>query len=116
MKNTLKQQLREKAKNHKITMGVLALKNNINRKQYVQGALNLEALENKMKFLLNGGLFANNSQLQKDWTEYGSDAFSFETVTIIYDQENKYINYRQEIKKAEQAYISEADTELYQNP
>ncbi|MEE6127535.1 GIY-YIG nuclease family protein [Chryseobacterium arthrosphaerae] len=113
MKNTLKQQLREKAKNHKIIMGVLALKNNINGKQYVQGALNLEALENKMKFLLNGGLFVNNSQIQKDWTEYGSDAFSFETVTIIYDQENQYINYRQEIKKAEQVYLSKTDVEFY---
>lgn len=112
MKNALKQQLREKAKNHKITMGVLSVKNN-NGKEYVQGALNLEALVNKMRFLLNGGLFTNNAQLQKDWTAYGSDAFSFEFVTIIPDQDNPYINYRQEIQKAEQAYISGTDAEFY---
>ena len=113
MKNTLKQQLREKAKNHKIIMGVLVLKNNTSGKLYVKGALNLEALENKMKFLLNGVQFTHNSQLQKDWTEFGSDAFSFEIVTIIPDQENQYINYRQEIKKAEQAYVSRTDVDLY---
>jgi hypothetical protein len=68
MKNALKQQLREKAKSHTITMGVLSLKNITNGKQYIQSSLNLEALVNKMKFMLNGGLFTN-VQLQKDWAE-----------------------------------------------
>ncbi len=36
MKNALKQELREKAKAHKITMGVLSVRNNITEKQYVQ--------------------------------------------------------------------------------
>lgn len=112
MKNDIKQQLREKAKNHLITMGVLAVKNNKTGKQYIKGALNLEALVNKMKFLLQGNMF-NNIQLQQDWNEYGSDHFSFEFVTIIPTQENKYVNYRQEIVKAERAAISELDGEMY---
>ncbi|MBV8326346.1 GIY-YIG nuclease family protein [Chryseobacterium sp.] len=112
MKNTLKKELREKAKNHKITMGVIAVTNTINGRRYIQGSLNLEALVNKMKFLLNGGQF-NNSQLQKDWTEQGSDSFTFEFVVIIPSQENQYINERQEIKKAEQTFISEINNDLY---
>lgn len=112
MKNAIKQQLREKAKNQIITMGVLSVKNNRTGKQYVKGALNLEALVNKMKFVLNSGLFAN-TQLQKDWNEYGSDNFTFEFIVTIPYQENKYINYRQEILKAEQAAISEINGEIY---
>jgi hypothetical protein len=112
MKNAIKQQLREKAKNHVVTMGVLAVKNNRTGKQYIKGALNLEALVNKIKFSLNSGLF-NGVQLQQDWNEYGSENFSFEFISIIPTQENTYINYRQEIVKAERALLSEADGEVY---
>ncbi|UHO37603.1 GIY-YIG nuclease family protein [Chryseobacterium capnotolerans] len=112
MKNDIKQQLREKAKNHTITMGVLSVKNNRNGKQYVKGALNLEALVNKLKFLLLGNMF-NNIQLQQDWNEYGSECFSFEFIAIIPVQENKYINYRQEIVKAERAAVTKIDGEMY---
>ncbi|MEF9477749.1 GIY-YIG nuclease family protein [Chryseobacterium sp. RRHN12] len=112
MKNAAKKQLREKAKDHKTTMGVLAVTNTTNGKQYIQGSLHLEALVNKMKFLLNGGIFTH-PQLQKEWRESGSEAFIFEFVTIVPDQNNEYINYRQEIQKAEQAYISGVSTPLY---
>ncbi len=112
MKNAIKQQLREKAKNHVITMGVLAVKNNKNGKQYIKGALNLEALVNKIKFLLNGNMFTE-PQLQKDWNEYGSDYFSFEFIAIIPTQDNPYVNYRKEILKAEQTALSEIDSEMY---
>ena len=111
MKNAIKQQLREKAKNHVITMGVLAVKNNRTGQQYIKGALNLEALINKMKFSLNSGLF--NGQLQQDWNEYGSDNFSFDFINIIPTQDNKYVNYRHEILKAERAVLSKIDSEIY---
>ncbi|ASE63980.1 GIY-YIG nuclease family protein [Chryseobacterium indologenes] len=112
MKNTIKRELREKAKNHKTTMGVLSVTNATNGKQYIQGSVHLEALVNKMKFLLDGGLFADTS-LQKDWKELGSEAFTFEFVIVIPEQANPYVNYRQEISKAEKVFISEATTELY---
>ncbi|BFO66431.1 GIY-YIG nuclease family protein [Chryseobacterium sp. KCF3-3] len=112
MKNALKKQLREKAKDHTTTMGVLAVTNISNGKKYVQASLNLEALVNKMKFLLNGGLFTH-PQLQKEWTESGNDSFTFEFVVVVPDQNNEFINYRKEIQKAEQSYISGLTTELY---
>lgn len=112
MKNILKQQLREKAKDHKITIGVLSVKNNLTGKQLIHGALNLEALANKMKFQLNAGQFSN-SELQTDWKELGNDAFTFEFIYSIEPQENSFINYRQEILKAEKILVSEIKTELY---
>ncbi|WP_336704229.1 GIY-YIG nuclease family protein [Chryseobacterium indologenes] len=112
MKNALKKQLREKAKDHTTTIGVLAVTNISNGKKYVQASLHLEALVNKMKFLLNGRLFTNY-QLQKEWTELGSESFTFEFATIVPDQNNEYINYRQEIQKAEQKVRSESKAEFY---
>ncbi|WEK69536.1 MAG: GIY-YIG nuclease family protein [Candidatus Chryseobacterium colombiense] len=112
MKNTIKQQLRERAKDHKITMGIISVKNTVTGKQFIQGSLNLEALVNKIKFQLNSGQFTN-SELQKDWKEFGNDVFTFEFIHIIDNHENSYINYRQEISKAEQILISEIKTALY---
>ncbi|MDR2238656.1 MAG: GIY-YIG nuclease family protein [Chryseobacterium sp.] len=112
MKNVLRQQLREDAKNHPVTMGVLQITNIINGKQYIKGALNLEALVNKINFSLNIGQFTH-PLLQKEWTEYGSEAFIFEFATVIHVDENPYINYRQEISKAEQALTAESTAELY---
>lgn len=111
MKNAIKKQLREMAKNHVTTMGVLRVKNNTTGKQYIKGALNLEALVNKMNFLLKGQSF-DNAQLQKDWDEYGSENFSFEFVSIIQNHENQYINYRKEILKAEQDVLSGINSDL----
>lgn len=112
MKNALRQQLREEAKNHPVTMGVLLMTNTLSGKQYIKGALNLEALVNKIKFSLNIGQYSH-PQLQKDWTEYGGEAFTFEFAAVIPLQENPYINYRQEVSKAEKTLISKLTTELY---
>jgi len=112
MKNALRQQLREEAKNHQVTMGVLLMTNTLSGKQYIKGALNLEALVNKIKFSLNIGQYSH-PQLQKDWTEYGAEAFTFEFAAVIPLQENPYINYRQEVSKAEKTLISKLTTELY---
>jgi hypothetical protein len=114
MKNAIKQELKEKAKKHPVTMGVLAIKNNITRKYFIQGSLNVEALENKIRFSLNTGQY-NHKQLQADWKEYGESAFKFECISVVEPQNNPYINYRQEVAKAEKTCIenSEFTTDLY---
>ncbi|MDH6254122.1 hypothetical protein M2347_003849 [Chryseobacterium sp. H1D6B] len=114
MKNSIKQQLREKAKSHTITMGVLAVKNTTSGKLFIQGSVNLEALANKIKFSLKSGQFSN-IQLQNDWNNWKEESFIFEFITVIELQENSYINYRQEVSKAEKTAIEEygARTELY---
>ena len=112
MKNALKKQLRERAKDHTTTMGVLCCYQHFKREKIRSGFFKLEALVNKMKFLLNGGMFTN-PQLQKEWTESGSDSFTFEFAVVVPDQNNEFINYRKEVQKAEQSYISGLITELY---
>ena len=110
MKNTIRQQLKEKAKNHPVTMGVLAVKNTISGKQFIQGSLNIEALENKLKFSLNIGQYPHK-ELQADWNEYGQSSFIFECIAVVEIQNNPYINYRQEVSKAEKNLI-----ENYKSP
>ncbi len=102
MENSLKQRLKQEAKEHKNTMGVLAVKNTINGRVYIQGAINLEALVNKIKFLLKLGQFSN-VEVQKDWNENGEQAFVFEHIVVTEPKENRYTNYREEVSKAEKA-------------
>ncbi|SEW52752.1 GIY-YIG nuclease family protein [Chitinophaga arvensicola] len=114
MKNSSRQELKEAAKNHKTTMGVLSVKNTINGQRYIEGSLNLESLVNRIKFLLNSRQFTQQ-QLQNDWIQYGEQAFTFETLQVIPIQENRFTNYRQEVAKAEKAAIAQynAPQELY---
>ncbi|ASK31954.1 LuxR family transcriptional regulator [Chryseobacterium sp. T16E-39] len=104
MKNSIKQQLKEKAKDYPVKMGVLAVKNKVTGRQLIQGALNIEALENRMKFSLKIGQYTHQ-QLQADWNEYGEDSFLFECIAVVEAQNNPYINYRQEVLKAEKCLI-----------
>lgn len=104
MKNAIKQQLKEKAKNHPVTMGVLSIKNTITGKYFIQGSINIEALENKIRFSLNTGQYTHK-QLQADWKEYGENVFTFECISVVEAQNNPYINYRQEVTKAEKTCI-----------
>lgn len=87
MKNAIKQQLKEKAKDYPVTMGVLAVKNSITGKQFIQGSLNIEALQNKIKFSLHIGQYPQR-QLQADWKEYGENAFVFKCISIVEPQNN----------------------------
>lgn len=106
-----KQQLKQAAKEHKTTMGVLGITCTANNRQYIEGNLNLEALTNRMKFILNSGQFTN-PQFQQDWNQYGEAGFIFEYITVITEQENMYTNYRQEVMKAEKAAKQARSTEV----
>lgn len=111
MKNAIRHQLKEKAKSHIGMMGVLSVKNNCNGKQYIKGSMNIEALINKLKFSLKIGQYPN-PMLQKDWSEYGENAFTFEVMIVVELQDNPYINYRYEVLKAEKECIAMQESVL----
>ncbi|ATL48316.1 LuxR family transcriptional regulator [Chitinophaga caeni] len=92
--------LREQFTSIKPTMGVLTVTNTRNNKLYVEGSINIEALINRTLFMLNSGQFELVA-LQNDWLEFGQDAFVFEQPVIIKHEEDKIINYRKEVERAE---------------
>lgn len=115
MEKALRKQLREEAKNHKIIMGVLAVKNTDSGKLYIKGGLNLEALVNKLRFSLNSGSYSNRP-LQQDWNQKGETVFVFEYLHIVEEKDHEFINYRKEVQNAEQKLIAEnkiSGIELY---
>lgn len=64
------------------TMGVFQIRNRENGKVFLDASLNLEGtMERDKKWLSMGG--HQNHLLQKEWNEYGEDAFSIEILEVL---------------------------------
>lgn len=62
--------------------GVFQVKNTVNGKVLLGSSLNLEGPLNGHRFMLSIGSH-RNKELQKEWNEYGPDAFVFEVLEIV---------------------------------
>lgn len=87
-----RKEMKEEYKQMKFKMGVFQIKNKINNKVFIGSSLDLVASWNSQKFQLNAGLH-QNSELQKDWNELGSNNFIYEILDEINHNDNKTINY-----------------------
>lgn len=72
-----RKELLEDFKQIKTYMGVIQITNKINGKIYVDSYPNLKNKWSTIQAQLDMGMFVN-AQLQKDWKEYGPDAFEYE--------------------------------------
>ena len=87
-------------------MGVFQIKNDINGKIYIGSSLDLKAIWYAQKLQLDMGMH-QNSDLQKDWKDYGSANFSYEILDVLTQSEDKPIDYDKEIKTLEEMVIEE---------
>lgn len=71
--------LQEKYKQIKTYMGIVQVMNNINGKRYITTCSNLKNRWMTFKWQLDMGRFMN-LELQKDWNEYGPEAFTYEVL------------------------------------
>lgn len=101
-----RKELKEEYKQMKIQMGVFQIKNNINGKIFIGSSLNLKAIWYSQKLQLDMGMH-QNSELQKDWLEFGSENFSYEILDEINQIEDKPIDYKKEIKTLEDMIIDD---------
>jgi len=53
---------------------------------------------------LNAGTNTNKT-LQKEWNEYGEDAFVFEVLEILKEKKDGYFNAKDELKKLEEKWL-----------
>jgi len=82
----------------KTQMGVFIIKNNKNNMVYVDVSTDIEKILNRYKFELRMGS-SRIKEMQKDWTNYGEQAFSFEVLdTIKRDENNENRNYSEDLK------------------
>ncbi|NEZ41277.1 GIY-YIG nuclease family protein [Paenibacillus alvei] len=91
-----RKELIEAYKQIKTYMGVVQIKNTVNGKIYIDSYPNLKNKWLTLQMQLDMGRFAN-AQLQKDWKEFGSNAFTYE---ILEQKEtDKVTDIRWEVKQ-----------------
>lgn len=101
-----KKELREEYNQRKYRMGVYQIRNKVNGKVFIGSNTDLDAAWNSQEFQLQLGSHRNRD-LQKEWKEFGADAFIYEILEEISDTADKIADYKDEIKELEQVYIDE---------
>ncbi|WP_397536470.1 GIY-YIG nuclease family protein [Rummeliibacillus pycnus] len=100
-----KKELKEQYKEIPIQSGVFKITNNENGKVYIGSFNNLKRL-NGLKFMLMTNTCLN-PLLQNEWNEFGSDAFTIETVEMLKKPEEGYFDEKRELEKLEQKWIEQ---------
>ncbi|MDR0270678.1 GIY-YIG nuclease family protein [Paenibacillus sp.] len=102
MDKNKRKELLEEFKQIKTYMGVIQITNKVNRKIFVSGYPNLKNKWVTIQIQLDMGKFAN-LQLQKDWKEYGAEAFNYE----VLEQKNTddIFDIRWEVKQMEKRWF-----------
>ncbi|MNJ95424.1 hypothetical protein D3C87_131360 [compost metagenome] len=94
-----KKQLKAEFLESKPLMGVLTIYNRAENKTYIADSMNLKALSNRIRFMLNMGQFDKKS-LQEDWNRLGEGNFLFENAVIIPFENDKIIDYKKVVHHA----------------
>lgn len=77
-----KRELKQSYKEIPIESGVFQIKNTVNGKIFIAGINNFKRL-NGIKFSLEMNTYTTVKELQKDWNDFGSDAFTFEILEVL---------------------------------
>jgi group I intron endonuclease len=101
-----RKELKEEYKQMKFRMGVFQIKNNINGKIFIGSSLDLKAIWYAQKLQLDMGMH-QNSDLQKDWKQYGSENFLYEIIEEIEQRDDSKVDFNKEVKVLEEMMIEE---------
>ncbi|MGE5329424.1 MAG: GIY-YIG nuclease family protein [Deltaproteobacteria bacterium] len=95
-----KKELKQFYKEMKVEAGVYQVKNKKNQKIFVTSTTNLRTINGKK----TGG-FPFNKELQKEWTEYGTEEFEFEILEVLEKKEDVFFDTADALKKLEQKWL-----------
>jgi hypothetical protein len=101
----MKKELRNEYKQKKFKIGVFQIRNTVNEKTFIGSSVNMDAIWNRNRMELNFGGHRNEA-LQADWKKFGEEAFRFEILSEI-KQEDNQADYSREAKKLEEMFIEE---------
>jgi group I intron endonuclease len=99
-RDDLKREYKERAK----PAGVFQIKNTVNGKVLLGSSLNLEGPLNSHKFMLTLGKHLN-TELQKEWNEYGAEQFTFEILEIVTVKDDPQFNIADELTLLEEIWL-----------
>ncbi len=72
--------LKRQYKESRQPIGVFRIRNTRNGRSLVAASVNLPAIFNRMRMQLNSGSALTYPELQRDWKQFGADAFEFEVL------------------------------------
>lgn len=99
-------EMKQEYKLFKTKKGVYQIKNKTNGKVLIGSSTDLVAIWNRQKTQLNFGNHPNE-ELQKEWKQYGEEAFEYEIISELKEDEGKEIDYKKEVKELEELFVEE---------
>lgn len=107
-RNKRKELLRE-YKERKITGGIYIIKNTVNRKILLLSTTDLHGCKNRFDFSQKTNCCVY-MKLQKDWKEFGRDAFVFEVLEDIEKKETQTLKeFQDDIEVLEEIWVEKLD-------
>lgn len=100
-----KKELKQQVKEEKTIAGVYCVTNKQNGKMFIAAVPNLKR-QNGLKFELNGGTLLNKD-LQKDWEQFGEEAFQFEVLESIETEGKSALQLKEELADAKEKWCVE---------
>ncbi|MBD8070079.1 GIY-YIG nuclease family protein [Bacillus sp. PS06] len=99
-----KKELKQHFKETSVEAGVYQIKNTINHKILVGSTKNIKTL-NGLKFMLETNGYTTNKELQKEWNQYGKDAFIIEVLEKLKKSDHPYINEKEALLNLEEEWL-----------
>ncbi|MDQ7092547.1 DUF2087 domain-containing protein [Desulfosporosinus sp. PR] len=99
-----KQELKRLYKEIKTEAGIYQIRNLRNQKICLESTLNLKTINGKKFSLERGG--HPNKELQKEWLEFGAEAFAFEILEILKVPEDGYFDIKDALKKLNEKWLT----------
>ncbi|MDF2634936.1 MAG: Excinuclease subunit domain protein [Pelosinus sp.] len=100
-----KKELKLTYKQTPLPMGVYQIKNNINGKILIGSSMNLPGIFNRHRFQLNATVHSIK-ELQEDWHQHGSDAFTCDVLEIIKSEDILKEDWPKAILALEEKWLS----------
>lgn len=101
-----RKELKEEYKQMKFRMGVFQIRNKTNNKVFIESSNDLDAIWHANRLQLNMGIH-QNSELQKDWKEYGESNFLYEILDVFKPKDETISDFSKDLKTLEQMIIEE---------
>jgi hypothetical protein len=77
-----RKEINNEYKARRLNGGVYTITNKVNGKYLIGYAANLKGVQNRFQFAITSGSTVH-PKLQKDWEEYGAQAFKFEVLEVL---------------------------------
>jgi len=112
MDQQTKKDIQAAYRERKVVGGIYAIKNAVNGKIFLAGTTDMNGMKNRFAFSRQtGGCF--NLKLKKDWDEFGKEAFTFEVLEELDQNELQTAKeFKADIKTLEEMWLEKFDSAI----